>query len=187
MMESLALKQERAYERLYHWLQKYLHLNSVMHVPTSSGAAPSPDNMIDSDALDEAFSHPFVRRSLKVLHYVPAFYSHTLELIASSRRARRDETIPVGAYIWVWWTLPIELKAHDPVVYVGEMLAFCFQSCSVEADVARGLVVENEDELAELNATTMTAADMLAHAMSGLARPLKARILQSRSITRPST
>jgi conserved oligomeric Golgi complex subunit 6 len=178
MMESLALKQERAYERLYHWLQKYLHLNSVMHVPTSSGAAPSPDNMIDSDALDEALSHPFVRRSLKVLHYVPAFYSHTLELIASSRRAEETRRFLLGLTSGYGGRSPIELKAHDPVVYVGEMLAFCFQSCSVEADVARGLVVENEDELAELNAATMTAADMLAHAMSGLARPLKARILQ---------
>jgi hypothetical protein len=28
MMESLAQKQERAYERLYHWLQKHLHLFS---------------------------------------------------------------------------------------------------------------------------------------------------------------
>lgn len=178
MMESLALKQERAYERLYHWLQKYLHLNSVMHVPTSSGATPSPDDMIDSDALDEALSHPFVRRSLKVLHYVPAFYSHTLELIASSRRAEETRRFLLGLTSGYGGRSPIELKAHDPVVYVGEMLAFCFQSCSVEADVARGLVVENEDELAELNATTMTAADMLAHAMSGLARPLKARILQ---------
>jgi conserved oligomeric Golgi complex subunit 6 len=178
MMESLALKQERAYERLYHWLQKYLHLNSVMHVPTSSGATPSPDDMIDSDALDEALSHPFVRRSLKVLHYVPAFYSHTLELIASSRRAEETRRFLLGLTSGYGGRSPIELKAHDPVIYVGEMLAFCFQSCSVEADVARGLVVENEDEIAELNAGTMTAADMLAHAMSGLARPLKARILQ---------
>ena len=36
---------------------------------------------------------------------------------------------------------PIEMKAHNPVNYVDDMLAFCFQSCSVEADVAKGLVV----------------------------------------------
>ena len=178
MMESLALKQERAYERLYHWLQKYLHLNSVTHVPTSSGAGPTAQDMIDSDALDEALAHPFVRRSLKVLHHVPAFYSHTLELIASSRRAEETRRFLLGLTAGYGGRSPIELNAHDPVNYVGEMLAFCFQSCSVEADVARGLVVENEDDFAELDAGTMTAADMLAHAMSGLARPLKARILQ---------
>ena len=178
MMESLALKQERAYERLYHWLQKYLHLNSVTHVPTSSGAAPARQDIIDSDTLDEALSHPFVRRSLQVLHHVPAFYSHTLELIASSRRAEETRRFLLGLTSGYGGRSPIELNAHDPVNYVGEMLAFCFQSCSVEADVARGLVVEDEEDVPELDDATMTAADMLAHAMSGLARPLKARILQ---------
>jgi conserved oligomeric Golgi complex subunit 6 len=115
---------------------------------------------------------------LKVLHHVPAFYSHTLELIASSRRAEETRRFLLGLTAGYGGRSPIELNAHDPVNYVGEMLAFCFQSCSVEADVARGLVVENDDEIAEFEAGTMTAADMLAHAMSGLARPLKARILQ---------
>jgi hypothetical protein len=32
---------------------------------------------------------------------------------------------------------PLEMKAHDPVSYVGDMLAFCFQACSVEADNVR--------------------------------------------------
>lgn len=175
MMESLALKQERAYERLYHWLQKYLHLNSVTHVPTSSsgGAAPAE---LDADMLDEALSHPFVRRSLEVLHAVPAFYSHTLELIASSRRSEETRRFLMALTSGYQGRSPIELKAHDPVQYVGDMLAFCFQSCSVECEVAKGLVVVVED--GEEETGTLTAADMLAHAMGGLARPLKSRIMQ---------
>jgi conserved oligomeric Golgi complex subunit 6 len=178
MMESLSIKQERAYERLYHWLQKYLHLNSVTHVPTSSGAVPNTQDLVDSDALDEALSHPFVKRSLKVLYHVPAFYSHTLELIASSRRAEETRRFLLALTAGYNGRSPIELKAHDPITYVGDMLAFCFQSCSVESDVAKGLVVQ-VDEFLEVDSTmTMTAADMLYHAMSGLARPLKARVLQ---------
>lgn len=80
MMESLASKQERAYERLYHWLQKHLHLN-VSHVPSQQ------QQPVDQDSIDESLSHPFVRRSLFVLRNVPAFYAHTLELIATSRRS----------------------------------------------------------------------------------------------------
>lgn len=187
MMESLALKQERAYERLYHWLQKYLHLNSVSHVPTSSGGGGGGGTSeLDSDALDEALAHPFVRRSLQVLHHVPAFYSHTLELIANSRRSEETRRFLMALTAGFNGRSPIELKAHDPVAYVGDMLAFCFQSCSVEADVARGLVViadnedglDDDDNLIVEDSSTMTAIDMLSHAMSGLARPLKSRVLQ---------
>ena len=208
MMESLASKQERAFERLYHWLQKYLHLNSVQHVPTSSSAAPASAAAAlgndDGDILDEALSHPFVRRSLQVLFYVPAFYSHTLELIASSRRSQETRQFLLALTSGYHGRPPIEMKAHDPVNYVGDMLAFCFQSCSVEADVARGLVVAddtdgngtgiandavgNNDEddfgvtgtggLSSSSSGFMTASDILAHAMSGLARPLKSRVLQ---------
>lgn len=194
MMESLAMQQERAYERLYHWLQKYLHLNSVTHVPTSSNnsAIPPPSaSDLDADALDEALSDFFVRRSLKVLCNVPAFYSHTIEMIASSRRAEETRRFLMALTAGYNGRSPIELKAHDPVNYVGDMLAFCFQSCSVEADVARGLVVVDDDpsqtgkdesktepvDNADLEAA-MSASDMLSHAMGGLARPLKSRILQ---------
>jgi conserved oligomeric Golgi complex subunit 6 len=179
MMEGLATKQERAYERLYHWLQQYLHLNSVSHVPTSSSSS-APTHQIDGDILDEALSHPFVRKSLSVLQHVPAFYSHTIELIASSRRSEETRRFLMALTSGYGGQAPIEMKAHDPINYVGDMLAFCFQSCSVEADVAKGLVVPKEhmddDDLP--SEKIMSAADMLSHAMSGLARPLKSRILQ---------
>ena len=179
MMEGLATKQERAYERLYHWLQQYLHLNSVSHVPTSSSPS-APTQQIDGDILDEALSHPFVRKSLSVLQHVPAFYSHTIELIASSRRSEETRRFLMALTSGYGGQAPIEMKAHDPINYVGDMLAFCFQSCSVEADVAKGLVVPkenmNDDDLS--SEKIMSASDMLSHAMSGLARPLKSRILQ---------
>mmetsp|Transcript_42695 Transcript_42695/g.48524 ORF Transcript_42695/g.48524 Transcript_42695/m.48524 type:complete len:781 (-) Transcript_42695:173-2515(-) len=195
MMESLAMQQERAYERLYHWLQKYLHLNSVTHVPTSSSntvAANAVSSDLDADTLDQALSHFFVRRSLKVLCNVPAFYSHTLELIANSRRSEETRRFLLALTAGFNGRPPIELKAHDPVNYVGDMLAFCFQSCSVEADVALGLIfdsigtegestIEEGITMAEDDTNidvSMSAADMLSHAMSGLARPLKSRILQ---------
>ena len=179
MMENLAAKQERAFERLYHWLQQYLHLNSVAHVPTSSHSL-QPIPQIDGDLLDEALSHPFVHKALSILQHVPAFYSHTIELIASSRRSEETRRFLMALTAGYAGQAPIEMKAHDPVNYVGDMLAFCFQSCSVEADVAKGLVVPNEQtEVDDLpSETSMSASDMLSHAMSGLARPLKSRVLQ---------
>ena len=194
MMETLAQKQERAYERLYHWLQKYLHLHS--HEQHGLPAAVQQED----DRLDEALSHPFVRRSLKTLRNVPAFYSHLLELIAQSRRSEETRRFLLALTSGYSGMPPIEMRAHDSVVYVGDMLAFCFRALSVEADVARSLLnfqpegqeegdgdsQEEKDDavkLAEedpdyLVEKPISATEMLYQSMGGLARPLKSRILQ---------
>ena len=181
MMESLAAKQERAYERLYHWLQVHLQLNQ---------SDDSHSQQLDPDAMDEALSHPFVRQSLLTLKHIPAFYSHTLEMIATSRRVEVTRRFLLALTSGYDGQAPLEMKAHDPVTYVGDMLAFCFQSCSVEADNVRHILIvgEEEQDSDELNTTDsmemteqpniMSADEMLAHAMSGIARPLKSRILQ---------
>lgn len=188
MMEVLAQKQERAYERLYHWLQKYLHV----HGHDSSNSAFG-----DDDHVDEALAHPFVRRSLYTLRNVPAFYSHLLELIAGSRRSEETRRFLLALTSGYGGLPPIEMRAHDSVVYVGDMLAFCFRSFSVEADVARGLLdyvpesEENSDGEEEKNDDVplaeeemdygaekpITAAEMLSQSVGGVSRPLKARIL----------
>ncbi len=188
MMEILAQKQERAYERLYHWLQKYLQLHS--HEQNSARV------QYDSDRMDEILSHPFVRRSLQALQNVPAFYSHLLELIAQSRRSEQTRRFLLALTSGYNGLSPIEMRAHDAVVYVGDMLAFCFRSFSVEADVARGLFDsgeatsededgngEDKDDSAEedtdfLVDKPLTVTEMLALSMGGISRPLKSRILQ---------
>lgn len=205
MMETLAQKQERAYERLYHWLQKYLQLHNHEHGGMGSGnnGTMSSD---DEDLMDEALSHPFVRRSLKTLRNVPAFYSHLLELIAQSRRSEETRRFLLALTSGYGGMPPIEMRAHDSVVYIGDMLAFCFRAFNVEADVARGLLKlesdveeEGEDDGAEGGEGTaraqsneederehaeygteqpISATEMLMQSMGGLSRPLKSRILQ---------
>jgi hypothetical protein len=191
MMESLAQKQERAYERLYHWLQEYLH------VYESAGGKPFPQR--DEDLLDEALSHPFVRRSLFTLRNVPAFYSHLLELIASSRRSEETRRFLLALTSGYGGLPPIEMKAHDAVIYVGDMLAFCFRAFSVEADVAKGILQYDPSEDEEGQASSrkeehksnsvddksdhlvekpISPAEMLSQTMGGISRPLKSRILQ---------
>lgn len=198
MMETLAQKQERAYERLYHWLQKYLHV----HGHDSGGGGGGSSSFaapLDEDHLDEALSHPFVRRCLFTLRTVPAFYSHLLELIAGSRRSEVTRRFLLALTSGYGGLPPIEMRAHDSVVYVGDMLAFCFRAFSVEADVARGLLehvpeTSEDDSAAEgeekEEAITgadeepefamekpMSAVEMLSQSMGGVSRPLKARLL----------
>lgn len=195
MMETLAQKQERAYERLYHWLQKYLHLHS--HEQQNSFQAQH-----DGDRLDEILSHPFVRQSLQALQNVPAFYSHLLELIAQSRRSEQTRRFLMALTSGYNGLSPIEMRAHDAVVYVGDMLAFCFRAFSVEADVAGGLFDSGEDRTEDDDSTSgskgnekndallaeedtdflaeqpLTVTEILALSMGGISRPLKSRILQ---------
>jgi conserved oligomeric Golgi complex subunit 6 len=118
MMDSLAQKQERAYERLYHWLQHYLQL-------LSSGGAVTNNRLNDSDGLDEALQQQFVKRSLYTLRHVPAFYAHTLELIASNRRAEETRRFLLALTSGYAGFPPIEMKAHDPVV-CKFVAYFCF-------------------------------------------------------------
>lgn len=187
MMEGLAQKQENAYERLYHWLQKYLRVFG------SESAGPNSFVDQDEDVLDEALSNPFVIKALRALRNVPAFHSHLLELIASSRRSEETRRFLIALTSGYGGLPPIEMRAHDAVVYVGDMLAFCFRAFSVEADVAKGVlqsVVDDEDGDGEGGKTStpveadflmekpITAAEMVAQSMGGVARPLKSRILQ---------
>jgi len=211
MMEALAQKQERAYERLYHFLQSHLNLNvsTMAHVPISSAAQRQPmharmqHNMSavdDDETMDERLAHPFVKRALRSLSHVPSFYNHCLELIAGSRRAEVTRRFLLALTSGYNGAAPIEMRAHDPVSYVGDMLAFVFRSLSVESDLALGLFAslegegadgaeglevghkedgeEGDGDLSGLGIVSSSPQEMLAHSMSGISRPLKSRISQ---------
>ena len=201
MVENLASKQERAFERLYHFLHNHLDLNqaAMAHVPTSSNPASSayrhqhhPSRTSDDeDGMDETLGHPFVKKALIVLKHVPAYYAHTLELIATSRRSEVTRKFLLALTNGHNGMAPIEMKAHDPVNYVGDMLAFVFRTISVESELAKGLAVSdddnddidtlqseavNENEQDNYSTSFMSASDVLNDALSGVARPLKSRI-----------
>lgn len=215
MMEHLAQKQERAYERLYHFLQFYLQLNvTSSHVPTSS--AQQRQSMLDrmdpeddDEIMEERLTCPFVKRALGSLSTIHLFHSHLLELIAGARRSEVTRRFLLALTSGYQHAPPIEMRAHDPTNYVGDMLAFVFRSFSVECDLAKGLFLaytsrdaSNEDDVepdkVERKKDNTNSGDnndeednddsfvsiarspqtMVSHSMSGVARPLKARILQ---------
>jgi hypothetical protein len=84
----LASKQERAFERLYHFLHNLLDFNqaAVAHVSTSSSGIISASSLRhqsrtskDRDGMDETLIYPFAKRDLVVFKPVSAYYTHTLE------------------------------------------------------------------------------------------------------------
>jgi hypothetical protein len=217
MVENLASKQDRAFERLYHFLHSRLDLSqaSVSNVPTSSSSAQAAAATATAtgrtqDGMDETLLHPFIRKSIVVLHQVPAYYKHTLELIATSRRAEVTRKFLLALTSGYDGMAPIEMKAHDPVNYVGDMLAFVFRTMSVESELAKGLfIVDGDDEndsdadadrgedgkrndpekedLLDGDESGMSAVDVLNDIVSGVARPLRSRLAQvTTSLTRRS-
>ena len=217
MMEQLAARQERAHERLYHFLQRFLSIGiaaptpSSTMVPVSSADAGRSSSSFsahdvgsnalgrfrDGDEMDEAYHHLLVRRSFHVLRHSPARRVHALELVASGRRTEVTRRFLLALTSGYGGMAPLEMKAHDPVSYVGDMLAFAFRAFRVEGDLVRTLLVWNDgdkdEENKEENADESVDADenedgrynkpmnvieMLAQSMSGLARPLRTRISQ---------
>lgn len=219
MMEQLASRQERAHERLYQFVQYYLGIGSaapssnMRAVPTSStdrpsmGVDPSIYNkgalgrFHDGDEMDEAYAHTVIRRSLHVLRNSPAHHVHALELIASSRRTEVTRRFLLALTSGYGGMAPLEMRAHDPVGYVGDMLAFAFRAFRVEGELVKTLFIwkdeievekdgdegtskvdtqpNTEDEEGDQEGDRpMGVAEMLSQSMGGLSRPLGTRVKQ---------
>ena len=209
MMEQLATRQERAYERLYTFIQFFLGIGSAtpnthQNVPTSSSDASRPFTVSDAvsqygalgrfqdgDDMDEAFGHPIIRRALRVLRHSPAYHVHALELIASSRRTEVTRRFLLALTSGYGGMAPLEMRAHDPVGYVGDMLAFAFRAFRVEGELVKTLLLtdnESSDDMEEkqqddeydndTDSKPMNASELLAQSMGGLSRPLKTRLSQ---------
>mmetsp|Transcript_23235 Transcript_23235/g.56046 ORF Transcript_23235/g.56046 Transcript_23235/m.56046 type:complete len:883 (+) Transcript_23235:32-2680(+) len=169
MMEQLASRQERAHERLYQFVQFFLGIGSAapssntMMVPTSStdtGRSFSASDVAsygalgrfrDGDDMDEAFNHPIIRRSLHVLRHSPAHHVHALELIASGRRTEVTRRFLLALTSGYDGMAPLEMKAHDPVGYVGDMLAFAFRAFRVEGELVKMLFLWNGNKESDDN------------------------------------
>lgn len=181
MLENLASKQERAFERLYHFLHSRLDLSATpmnsSHASLGNLSSASVPPKLQYDNMDDTLSQPFVKSAIVLLRHVPAYYKHTLELIASNRRANGTKTFLLALTSGHDGMPPIEMKAHDPVNYVGDMLAFVFRAVSLESEMISGLFVD-DDILIHEEDDDLMAVNVLNDALSGIARPLKNRILQ---------
>lgn len=222
MMEQLASRQERAHERLYQFIQTHLGIGTASparNVPTSSDAMrggrqlsdPSmyQDGALlgrfrDGDDMDEAYADIVLRRALHVLRNSRERHVHALEMIASSRRTEVTRRFLLALTSGYGGMAPLEMRAHDPVGYVGDMLAFAFRSFRVEGELVKTLFVWEEDggdeatnevksssvddigsedneetkEESEEVSRPMDILELLSQSMGGLARPLGTRVKQ---------
>jgi len=142
---------EIAMDRLYRWSQSAIR--NIEH-------GDNTDNLC---------------QSLHHLQTKPILFNHIIEEYISSRRQtivrQFLDALTVGGPGGT--PRPIELHAHDPTRYVGDMLAWLHQVCPGETENISHLL-----KLCEKTDRSSVTAKMLTGISEGVCRPLKSRIEQ---------
>ncbi|XP_054707381.1 conserved oligomeric Golgi complex subunit 6-like [Uloborus diversus] len=153
IMESMALQQEAAYERLYRWTQSECRLLNV--------EVPEISNLLS--------------QSMESLQDRPVLFKYSLDEYSNARRAA-----VVRSFIDALTRggsggtpRPIEMHSHDPLRYVGDMLAWLHQTTASEKEILQALL--KKCFIKDLESEIQVS---LAHITEGLCRPLKVRVEQ---------
>jgi len=172
LLEILAQHQERAYEQLYEWVQEQC---SVLQ-----------DENPEADAT--------LQVAMKALRERPVYYQHCQESIGTMRRkllGQRFQAALTGQGGGV--QRPIDLQAHDPLRYVGDILAWVHQASALERELIGALFASSKSSEANKADGTekdsslfpelpedpaLSAERVLDVVMSGIEQQLKSRLGQ---------
>ena len=122
----------QAYDKIYHWVQKRCGVTE-----SEKGA----NNVAEAESIDDVDGSGVLKHAIHALRARPGFYVHCQESLGSHRRMllvqRFVAALTVGG---VGGTpRPIELQAHDPVRYVGDMVAWVHQAVASEKELLTSL------------------------------------------------
>ncbi|XP_048197415.1 conserved oligomeric Golgi complex subunit 6 isoform X2 [Perognathus longimembris pacificus] len=153
IMEQMALLQETAYERLYRWAQNECRT-------------------LTQESCDVS---PVLTQAMEALQDRPVLYKYTLDEFGTARRSTVVRGFidaltrggPGGT------PRPIEMHSHDPLRYVGDMLAWLHQATASEKEHLEALLKHVTAEGIEEN-----IQEVVGHITEGVCRPLKVRIEQ---------
>uniref|UniRef100_A0A061SD29 Conserved oligomeric Golgi complex subunit 6 n=1 Tax=Tetraselmis sp. GSL018 TaxID=582737 RepID=A0A061SD29_9CHLO len=167
IMDAMGAHQEAAYEKLCRWVQQQCRA-------LGSDDAPEVDGTL--------------RKAAHVLQQRPVLFKYCAEEVATSRHnalfqrfiAALTRGGPGGT------PRPIEMHAHDPRRYVGDMLAWVHQSLASEHELFVSLFGEHKDDRgpsvqdAECGSSTemATTSLLLDRVFESICRPLKVRVEQ---------
>ena len=132
IMEQTSRNLNSAYQKLYRWVQKeFKSLN--LEDPRISGS---------------------IRRALRVLAERPSLFHSCLEFFAEARDyvlseafhyALTEEASDIGSDRKI---KPIEFSAHDPLRYIGDMLAWVHATTVSEREALESLFIAQGEEIA---------------------------------------
>ncbi|XP_069747825.1 conserved oligomeric Golgi complex subunit 6 isoform X4 [Narcine bancroftii] len=153
IMEQMALLQETSYEKLYRWAQ------AECRTRTQETCDISPAQTQAMEALQDR----------------PVLYNYILDELGTARRSAVVRGFidaltrggPGGT------PRPIEMHSHDPLRYVGDMLAWLHQAAASEKEHLEALL-----KLVTMQGVEENIQQVVGHITEGVCRPLKVRIEQ---------
>lgn len=153
IMEQMAVLQEASYEQLYRWAQNECRA-------------------LTQETCDIS---PVLAQSMEALQDRPVLYKYTLDEFGTARR-----NAVVRGFIDALTRgglggtpRPIEMHSHDPMRYVGDMLAWLHQATASEKEHLEALLKQVTLQDVEGN-----MQEVVGHITEGVCRPLKVRIEQ---------
>ncbi|POM66058.1 Conserved oligomeric Golgi complex subunit 6 [Phytophthora palmivora] len=160
LLDAVGKYQEAGFERLYQWTAK-----------KCAEVDGEPSNML--------------HRAIALLSDRAEFYNYCKECLTASRRSlivrRFIMALTVGGPNGI--PRPIEMHAHDPVRYCGDMLAWVHQAIATESEFFR--VLFDGDVQFSPSATSDSSHEictsMVGRAFDGVSRPLQVRVEQTLS------
>jgi hypothetical protein len=171
IMDVVKHCQDVSFDRLYKWTQ-----SQILYMK------------VESPEISKE-----LRQAMNALKSRPILFQSIVEEIASIRKTNLTQSFihaltrggPHGL------PRPIELQAHDPIRYVGDMLAWVHQATASEHDMLQALfnlnapsdfARRNSEQLLqnipELTSDSISVSGSLEKHMEGLHRPLKSRVDQ---------
>uniref|UniRef100_UPI00398F4D9C conserved oligomeric Golgi complex subunit 6 isoform X2 n=1 Tax=Pristiophorus japonicus TaxID=55135 RepID=UPI00398F4D9C len=153
IMEQMALLQETSYEKLYRWAQ------AECRTLTQESCDISPAQTQAMEALQDRL----------------VLYNYILDEFGTARRSAVVRGFidaltrggPGGT------PRPIEMHSHDPLRYVGDMLAWLHQAAASEKEHLEALL-----KLVTMQGVEDNIQQVVGHITEGVCRPLKVRIEQ---------
>uniref|UniRef100_A0A7N8YGR5 Conserved oligomeric Golgi complex subunit 6 n=1 Tax=Mastacembelus armatus TaxID=205130 RepID=A0A7N8YGR5_9TELE len=153
IMEQMAVLQETSYEQLYRWAQ----------------------NECRGLTQETCDISPVLTQAMEALQDRPVLYKYTLDEFGTARRCAVVRGFidaltrggPGGT------PRPIEMHSHDPMRYVGDMLAWLHQATASEKEHLEALLKQ-----VSLQGVEENMQEVVGHITEGVCRPLKVRIEQ---------
>ncbi|KIV82067.1 hypothetical protein PV11_04203 [Exophiala sideris] len=127
LMEQTTRNLDAGFMKLYNWIQREFK-GLDLEDPHISGA---------------------IRRALRVLSERPTLFQNCLDFFAEARQSTLAESFHAALTGSAGAAKAIEFSTHEPLRYVGDMLAWVHSAAVSEKEALEGLFVSDADEIAK--------------------------------------
>lgn len=127
LMEQTSRNLDAGFMKLYNWIQREFK-GLDLEDPHISGA---------------------IRRALRVLSERPTLFQNCLDFFAEARQSTLAEAFHAALTGSAGAAKAIEFSTHEPLRYVGDMLAWVHSAAVSEKEALEGLFVSDADEIAK--------------------------------------